>query len=154
MIKTMKPTKCFCFLTLFFFCLTGCSLIETFSTGDSSDQLATAKMIARKAGKYIARNNPEKAKVTITAYARLQTVEEDIFREAFFTGLQNLLESEGIKGVEELRQDAAELLAIFGYDINLTVINLPFLEEFSIQVIREISDAFIQGMTTELSKGF
>ncbi len=123
---------------------TACTTTGTTTETDKS--VAPAKIIARKAGKYVALNNPAVAVSVTTGYAAIEALEGDDFRGAFLDGLESYLESEGIAGSAELRADAEDILDIFGFDLAATSIDLPFLQNFEVGNIKTIVNAFIEGM--------
>ncbi len=120
-------------------------------TIDKEKALALAKIVARKAGKYVALNNPEVAVSVKMAYALIENYEGSTFRDAFLDRLQTYLDANGIKGSAELRADASDILDLFGYDIDTTSIDAAFLERFDVENIKAVAMAFIQGMSLTVS---
>lgn len=128
----------------------GCALTGTMN---STQKLAVAKLVAKKAGKYVARNNLEIAHQIVANYNTIKSIDDDDgFRGILLDYLHDYLEAEGVKGSDELRSDAEDLLDILGFDINAIPldengeISITFLQLFEIDVMKEVIEAFIDGM--------
>ena len=120
--------------------------VATETQFDSEKALTSARLIARKAGKYVGRNNPEVAEKVTEAYAEMAALDDDAFRGKFLDGLDWYLSSRGISGSDELREDAGDILDLFGFNIDLTTIDLAFLQRFQVESIKSVAQAFIQGL--------
>lgn len=116
-------------------------------TIDTARALALSKIVARTAGRYVAINNPAVSASVISAWSIIQDETGNSFRSIFLDRLQQYLESQGVKDSTMLRADAADILSLFGYDINTTTIDAEFLEGIDVGTIKAIVGAFIEGMS-------
>ena len=120
----------------------GCATTDNMT---HSQKMAAAKKIARDAGYYVASNNPRVAAAVTAGWEDIQLMTGDGFNEAFLDGLGWYLDQQGIAGSDRLIADARDLLALFGFDLD-TVINSEFLNRVSIDVVKEVVQAFVDGM--------
>ena len=114
---------------------------------DKSKAVALAELVARKAGKYVALNNPAVAVTVTTAWTEIKNLDGDTFRERFLDALEAYLGQQGVAGSDELRADADNILTILGYDPAAVRIDMAFLQTADVGNIKAIVEAFLQGMS-------
>ena len=120
--------------------IVGCATME-------GKNMAAAKIIARNAGYYIAMNNPGAADAINVAYAKMEQYSGESYNASVLSGFKWLLDQENVKGSDKLAADAMDLMAIFGLPVPKPVeMDLAWINQFDEGQIRELADAFLQGM--------
>ena len=118
----------------------GCAALE-------DRNMAAAKIIARNAGYYIALNNPGAADAVNVAYATMEQYSGESYKASVLSGFKWLLDQKNVKGSDKLAADAMDLMAIFGLPVPKPVdMDLAWVNQFDEGQIRELADAFLQGM--------
>jgi hypothetical protein len=132
------------FLLLFPAIFNACAVNQT----DSRARLASAKIAARHAGKYVWANNPKLAHHVALSYAAIEKAEGESYQESIKAILAQMLEDQGVRDSYELLADARDIADLLRIDLPSSPqgVTLDWIKQFDINGVRAVAEAFLEGI--------